>query len=302
MWLNHLTHVVVLVLECECEHLLAILALEEVHYIPHKLLLSLELIAVVVADDVANLRLLDATLDAYAVEEALVVLGELWALVSRKECVKLRSDVDGVNHLVLRHAGVYITACDSNLCARSIEVLILQLTLHATIHGVCEVGSELLNIEVVYATANLLVGSEAHANLAMWHLGVCHEPLHGCYDLGYTRLVVSTEERSTIGVNEGVALEEWQLGELLNAQPYIASKQDVAAVVVLNNMGLNIRATHVGSGIDMRDKADNGGILIALSCGERTHNIAILVHCNLLEADCLELLLEVAQQHELLLG
>ena len=216
MWLNHLTHVVVLVLEREGEALLAILALEEVYNVPHELLLLLKLIRVVVANDVAYLSLLNRALDAHAVEEALVVLSKLRTLLRREQGVELARYVDGVNHLVLSHAWVHVAARNLNLGARSVEVLVLELALHATVHGVCKVGSELLHVEVIYATTNLLVGGEAHTYLAVRELRVCHEPLHSGYNLGNTSLVVSTKERCAVGVNEGVTLEERKLGELLD--------------------------------------------------------------------------------------
>ena len=282
MWLNHLTHVVVLVLEREREALLAILALEEVYNVPHKLLLLLELIRVVVANDVAYLCLLNRALDAHAVEEALVVLSKLRTLLRRKQGVELARYVDGVNHLVLSHAWVHVTARDLNLGTCSVEVLILKLALHATVHGVCKVGSELLHVEVVDTATNLLVGGEAHTNLAVRELRVCHEPLHSGHNLGNTSLIICAKKRCAVGVNEGVALEERKLGELLNTQPTVVAKADILAVVVLHNVWLDISATHIGSCIHVGDEADDWGVLVALSSWECGHHVAILIHGNLL--------------------
>ena len=302
MWLDHLTHIIVLILECERQHLLTILALKEVYNIPHKLLLLFKLIRVVVTDDIADLSLLNRALDAYTVEEALVVLGELRTLRRREQAIKLTSDVDGIDHLILGHTRVYVTAGNSDLSSCSVEVLILELTLHTAIHSVCEVGSKPLHVEVVYTTANLLIGGEAHTNFAVSHLRMSHKPLHSCHDLGNTRLVVSTKQRGTICVDECVTLEEGELGELLDLQPHIATEQDIATIIVLNNMWLDISTAHIGSSIYVRDKADNGDILVAFSCRKRSHNIAVLIHSHLLKADGLELLLKVAEEYKLLIG
>ena len=52
VWLNHLAHIVVLVLERELQHALAILLLQQIYARPDEDLLLLELLAVVVANDI----------------------------------------------------------------------------------------------------------------------------------------------------------------------------------------------------------------------------------------------------------
>ena len=172
MWFHHLTHIEVLILQDELQHILTVTLLQHIHTAPNQDLLLLELLAVVVTDDVRELRILHRTVEAYAVEETLVASGIFWTLHSRQQCIQLASHLDSVNHLVLCIAWVYVTTLNLD-CSRScVEVLILQLTLGAAIHSVGEISTKSSYIEIIYATTNLLVGSEAKTNLAVLDFGV----------------------------------------------------------------------------------------------------------------------------------
>ena len=79
-----------------------------------------------VADDVAEIGLLDGTLETDDVEEAVIALRQLRTLADRKQVIELHADKDGVLHLVLRVARVDIAPLDMNLGGSGIEILELH--------------------------------------------------------------------------------------------------------------------------------------------------------------------------------
>ena len=92
-------------------------------------------------------------------------------------------------------------------------------------------------------------------------------------------------------MNERVALEERELGELLDLHPDVIAEQNITAIVVLDKAGMDIRSAHVGRCIDMRNEADGRSTLLTRGSGQRSHNVAILIHRNLFQTYCLQLLL-----------
>ena len=98
-----------------------------------------------------------------------------------------------------------------------IEVLVLQLTLITAVHRIGKVSTEGLYIEVIHSATYLLVGREAQANLAVLDFGVRHQILGGGHNLGTAGLVVGAKKRGAVGVNERVAFEEREFGEILGA-------------------------------------------------------------------------------------
>ena len=62
--------------------------------------------------------------------------------------------------------------CGDDFGRGSVEVLILQFALSPSIYCEGKVRSELLHVEVIYTCSDLLIGSEADTDLAVWELGV----------------------------------------------------------------------------------------------------------------------------------
>jgi len=108
VWLHLLTHVVVLVLDLQSGSAFTVFDIDEIDTLSYKLLLLLELLPVVVADDVAEIGLLDGTLETDDVEEAVITFCQLRTLADRKQVIEFHADKDGVLHLVLRVARVDI--------------------------------------------------------------------------------------------------------------------------------------------------------------------------------------------------
>ena len=210
-----LLHVVVLVFHLARDDILAILLLHLLHTLADEVLAVLKAVAVVVADDVAQRGSLDIALNAQQMIESLVTLGLLGSLIAGKHRCKLDSKPVGIHHLVFGIARMHTDALDAYLGTGGIEVLKLQLAQVTAVDGISPFAAELLDIEVVGAHANLLVGIESHAYVTVLHLLMVAQPAHGLYDLGNASLVVGSQQGCSVGHDEVFAHVIEQLGELL---------------------------------------------------------------------------------------
>ena len=297
--LDLLLHVVVLVGEGDLEDALAVLLVHLGHAVGEELLALLKLLTVVVADDVGELALLAMALDGQEVVEALVALGGLGDVGGGDQGVELGGQAGSVDHLALGVARMDAHAVDDDLGSGGVEALILQFADVATVHRVGPLAAKLLHVEVVGALADLLVGVEAHADLAVLHLGMVAQPAHGLDDLGDAGLVVGAQQRGAVGDDEVLTLVGEQLGEHLRRGDDARRKLDVAAVVALDDTGLDVGTTGVEGGIVVGDEADGGNGLVGVG-GKGGVDVAFLVHLDFLQALLLQLFLEVAGEDELL--
>ena len=109
---------------------------------------------------------------------------------------------------------MHTDAPDDNLGRGRIEVLELQFTDVAAIHGVGPVAAKALDVEMMGTHAYFLVGVEGYAYLAMTYLLMLLQIDHGLHDFGNARLVVGTQECRAIGDDEVLADVLEQFGEL----------------------------------------------------------------------------------------
>ena len=85
---------------------------------------------------------------------------------------------------------MHVASLNFDFRARSVEILVFQFALHAAVDRVGEVGPECLDVEVIDAASDLLIGREADADFAVFHFGVGQQVFGRCHDLRYTGFVV----------------------------------------------------------------------------------------------------------------
>ena len=255
-----------------------------------------------VAQDVGNRRLLDAAVEGDQVVESLVALGVFGFLLDRKETVQLLRDADGVAHLALGVAGMDVAALDADGSRGGVEVLELQLADLAAVDRIGVVGPEFRHVELHDAPADLLVGREADLDLTVRDIRVLHQVLDRIHDLRDAGLVVSAEQRSTVRRDEGLPLVVQQFRELggLEIQAGHAPQGDVAAVIVLDDLRLDVGAGSVGRRVHVGDEAQFGR-LYARGGGQGAHDIAVFVQRRF-DAEGLQFIPQHAQQFQLLVG
>ena len=160
---------------------------------------------VVVAQD-------DAQLDDRRVAGDLVDVDESLALVRRlrREAVArqpdddLRGQLERVHEPVLAPAGMLGAPVDGHDEARRGERLVVQLAGGRAVERVRRLGPEALEVEVVGARAELLVGVEADAQRPVRKLGMRDQVRDRRHDLGDTRLVVGAEQRRAVARDQVV--------------------------------------------------------------------------------------------------
>ena len=103
-------------------------------------------------------------------------------------------------------------------------------------------------------------------------------------------------------MNEGVTHKALQLWELAHLHREGCVELNILAVVALNNARLHILATHIGRCINVRDKTNHRGVLIALRCWNCTHRVAILINRYIHHTERAHLVCQEIKQHQLLVG
>ena len=194
---------------------------------------------------------------------------------------------------------VYVQALEGNLGAGGIEVLKLQFAHGTAVHRVSPVAAEFLHIEVVGAQADFLVGVEAHADVAVLHLGVLLQPLDSAQDFGDTGFVVGTEQGVTAGNDEFLALVVVHLGEL-NGVEHDAGllAQDDRLTLILNDAGLHVVAAHVGRGVHVGNKADGGHGLVGVG-GQGGKQVAVVIERDVAQTHGMQFTLQFLGKYHL---
>ena len=145
----------------------AVLLIEEVRGLLEEFAPALELFRVVVSDDIGELGLLHLPCHVGQVIKPFVAVGGGRGLIDRQELVKLHGQKRGVDHLAPGRAGMDALAVDHHRGRGGVEVLILDLTQGAAVHGIGIVGAKALHVEEIRASSHLLVGGEADAHGAV---------------------------------------------------------------------------------------------------------------------------------------
>ena len=252
-----------------------------------KFLLFFKLLAVVVADDVAQRGLCHAALHVREMEEALVALGLLGYFILGQQRVEVHRHGRGVDHHVLGAAGVDAHAVHRQDGGGGVEVFIFDLAEGAAIRGVAVVAAKLLHVEPVRAVADLLVGREDDAHLAVAEV-LFEDRLHRGHDLGDARLIVRAEQRRAVGHDQLIAHVVFKAGTERFGEGNVVVELELAALVA-HEAGLDVLARGVGRGIHVRDERNDGRVH-ALARGERCEHIAAIVHVNVLKAERFKLL------------
>jgi len=168
----------------------------------------------VVTDNIAEPGFLAMGVHAQEVVKTLIALGGLGNIGLRNERVELAGQSACVHHLVLGITRMHAHTLDSHLGCRGVEVLILQVADIAAVHRIGPFATKLLHIEMVCALADLLIGIERHADIAVLDLVMVAQIAHRLHDFGNAGLVIGTEQCRSVGHNDVFSLVGQQLGKL----------------------------------------------------------------------------------------
>ena len=216
-------------------------------------LAGLEAVAVVVADDIVELGLRHVAGHGVEVEEALIAVSLFRYLVRGEHGVEDHGHGGGVDHHILGAAGVDAYAAEGDIAGGGVEVFILDLAQRAAVHGVAVVAGQLRHVQTIHAAADLLVGGEYHADLAV---GAALQQLHGSHDLGDAGLVVGAQQGGAIGDDQLLA----GVGGQARAQGLRQGDgvgQGQVAALIPDDAGLHILTGGVGGCVHVGDESQH---------------------------------------------
>ncbi len=172
-------------------------------------------------------------------------------------------DLDRVLHLALGEARMGADALDGDGGAIGGKGLVFDMTGGFAIHRIGEIGAELVQVDLVDAPADLLVGGEQDLDRAVLDLGIFDQELRRIHDLGDAGLVVGTQQRRSVSRDDVVTDLVGEIGILGGANHLggVGRQDDVAAAIVPDDLRLDVVSGAVGRGIHVRTEADDGHLL-----------------------------------------
>ena len=297
--LNFLQHIIIAVLDVQLHRARTVAVIQAGGNMLHLGLAGGKLGSIVVAHDVAQVRGGHVTLHTRQVEEALTALGVLGAGEGGQRGVELHGHVLRIDHRVLGAAGVDAEAVHGHDGSGGIEVLIADLADVLTVNGIGVGRAEALDVKQARALADLLIGGEADAELAVGAI-FGNDALQRGHDLGHTGLVVRAQQGRAVGGDESLALHLAQEREHLGVQHRAGGGQrDSLAVVVFVDLRPDVLTAGVVRRVHVGDKAQRCGALLPRGGGQRGVDIAVLVHMGIGQAQLLQLLNEDLRQVKL---
>ncbi|MPL97912.1 hypothetical protein SDC9_44108 [bioreactor metagenome] len=279
--LDLLQHVVVLVGHVQLRGSFPVPAVQGRHCILHGFLSRLERLRRVVPDDVVHGSGLHIPGKAQEVEEPFVFLGCRRSFVGREHGGQLQAQEDGVHHLVLGLAGMDAPSVDRHPGPGGVEGLVAYLPHFPAVHGVGEIGAELLQVQQARPVADLLVGGEGNLHAAVDELRMGRHVLQGRHDLGDSRLVIGAEEGRPVGDHQGLAPVFQQVGEGGGRErhPLLFVEDDVAAVVVFHQPGTDRVVGDLQGRVQVSVEGDDGDLFIGVG-REGGRDVGVLVHSH----------------------
>ena len=176
-------------------------------------------------------------------------------------------DLDRVLHLAFGKAGMGRDALDGDGGAVGGKGLVLDIPGGFAVHRVGEVGAELLQVDLVDAAADLLVGREQDLDGAVLDMRVIDQEPRRIHDLGEAGLVVGAEKRGAVGRDDVVADLVGERGMIGGADHLhgIGRQHDVAALIILHDLRLDVRPVQSGEVSICEQKQITGTFLSVLA-------------------------------------
>ena len=203
-------------------------------------------------------------------QKAFLALGGLGrAGVFRQPVDDGGSDLDRVLHLALGKARMGRDALDGDGGAVGREGFVLDIPRGFAVHRIGEVGAELLQVDLVDAAADFLIGGEQDLDRAMLDLRILNQELRRVHDLGEAGLVVGAEQRGAVRRDDVVADLVGEGGMLRRADHLgrIARQHDIAAAIVAHDLRFDVLAGAVRRGVHVRAEADHRHLLVGVVAG-----------------------------------
>ena len=292
-------HIIIRIGQCENCGIPSPFFIDRIDCPRHAPLLFFKLCPVVVADDIADARVLAVALHVGQVEKSLVPLGHGGNLVCRQKCVDLTGKQCRVDHLPFRIARMDGTPGDNDVSGSRVEVFIFDAAKRAAVHGVCKIRAESRDVELVSTPPDLLIRRECDLHASVRDIGF-QKSFRRAHNFGDTRFVVRAEQGRAVRDDEVLAAVFYHTGVIpLGEDDVLLRVQDDFLAVIQHFSCLDrcIRA-RIG-GIHVCDQTDDGAFFRRI-CGNCRPYIAVFVTVRS-DAKCGQLLCQILRKRKLFL-
>ncbi len=143
-------------------------------------------------------------------------------------------------------------------CRACRECLIRDISELFAVHRVGILCSPSLNVKLIDPAADLFVWRKGDRDIPVLDLGILLQDVEHRHDLGDTRFVVRTKQRSPVGRDNVVAdhvLEIRILGDRDDLR-LVVWQNNIPALVILVNDRVDVRTRNGRRRVHVRDKAD----------------------------------------------
>ena len=146
--------------------------------------------------------------------------------------------------------------------------------------------------------ADFLVRVEAYADVSVLDFLMVAEVAHCLYDFSDARLVVCTEQGSSISYDDVLALVRLEFWEFFYAGDDARTEFDILAVVVLDDASLDVFSAGIRTGVHVRDEADGRSLFLGIAL-QGGVDVAHVVHLYVAQTFFLQFVLQVLGKFQL---
>ncbi|MND60955.1 hypothetical protein D3C80_521980 [compost metagenome] len=223
-------------------------------------------------------------------DETVAALGRFRRHVLRQFCDDVAGDADGVFHLAIGKAGMDRDALDQDVGAIGREGLVLDRARRLAVQRITEIGAELLQVYLGDAAGDFLVGREEDADRAMLDVGIGEQIFGSGHDLGKAGLVVGAQQRRAVGGDDVVAdlVLQFRMFGRLDGAALVARQRDVAALVILDHLRLDVGAGKIRCGVHVGAETDDRDVVLAGVRGDGRVDVTVFIEFGILHTDRLQ--------------
>ena len=174
--------------------------------------------------------------------------------------IEFHGDQETVFHGVFGRPRMDVDAFDGDFGACGIEIFIIDHALFSAVDGVGIIRAALSVIEKERSFTDFFVGREDEFHFAMLNAGVFNQCFRQRHHFRYSRLVVGSEQGRAVGDNQALAFQRFQKRKVrgFHDDAEFPVQNDVAAVIVFDDAGLNVFAAEIRGSVEVGDESDRG--------------------------------------------
>ena len=159
-----------------------------------------------------------------------------------------------------------------------IEIFKFQLTYLSSIHCISPFTTKLFHIKLMSTQPNFFIRIETYPNLSMFNFGMLFQINHRSNDFCNTGLIVSSQQRLSIGYNQIFSFVVQQFREPIRRKNNILflTQDNIRTVITINDTRSHSCTGHIRTGIHVSNKSYRWYRFVGI-CRQGSKKITILV-------------------------